>query len=65
MRWGSEFKEALARSSNITAQEAARISPGQATAARNFYDAALTYDPYNYTAAARIQLMDRILGLQK
>lgn len=36
VNWGSGVREALARSSNITAQEAAGISPGQAAAARNF-----------------------------
>lgn len=65
VQWGSGFRDALSRASNITPQEAARISPGQAAAARDFYNGALTYDPYNYTAAARIQLMERVIGLQK
>lgn len=65
VRWGSGAEGALARMSAITLEELTRsgISQAQAQAARDFYAGVLARNPGNAAAAARVQLMGRILQL--
>jgi hypothetical protein len=62
---GSGAKGAAARAQSITLQELQQggVTAAQAQAARDFYAGVLARDPGNAAAAARVQLMDRILKL--
>ena len=63
--WGSGAKGAAARGRSITLQELqkAGVTAAQAQAARDFYAGVVARNPGNAAAAARVQLMDRILQL--
>jgi hypothetical protein len=56
---------AITRAQNITLEQLvqAGVTKAQAQAARDFYAGELLHNSGNATAAARVQLMDRILQL--
>jgi RHS repeat-associated protein len=63
--WGGGARDAIARTHSITLQqlEQGGVTSAQAQAARNFYFGVLARNPGNAAAAARVELMDRILQL--
>lgn len=65
IQWGTGAKDASVRAQSITLQELQQggVTAAQAQAARDFYSVVLARNTANAAAAARIQLMDRILQL--
>jgi hypothetical protein len=65
IRWGSGADGALARMETVTFEELSQagVTQAQARAARDFYAGVLARNPGNAAAAARVQLVDRVLQL--
>jgi hypothetical protein len=63
--WGKGASDAIARVQCITLPELRRdrVTALQAQAARDFYAGVLARNPGNTAAAAKVQLMDRVLQL--
>jgi len=62
--WGKRAEGAIARTAEITAQEARGLDPSRVRAARTFYQTAAEAGRGGQTAVERAKLMDRIIELQ-
>lgn len=65
VQWGSKASGAIEAAENMTAEMAAKIDPAKVQAAKTFYENAVANGKGGDAAAARAQLMQKILDLQK
>ena len=63
--WGQRASGAAQAMSDMTAQKAATLDPAKVRAAQAFYQNAVASNKGADAAAARVELMKRILELQK
>jgi hypothetical protein len=64
VNWGTKASGAIEATENMTAEMAAKIDPAKVQAAKIFYENAVANGKGADAAAARVQLMQKILDLQ-